>query len=69
MCVCLGMYFCSILLSFGRLLLRVSPNKMKSQGKSNKVKMLCSKFIIVVIGPYSGKYLSIYLSSIEIIRT
>lgn len=69
MCVCLGIYFCSILPSLGRLLLRVSPSKMKSRKKSNEVKMLHSKFIIVVVGPHSGKYLSMCLSPIEIIRT
>lgn len=69
MCVCLGVYFCSISPSLGQLLLRVSPSKIKSRKKPNEIKMLHSKFIIVVIGPHSGKYLSMCLSPIEIIKT
>lgn len=36
---------------------------------SDGVKMLRSEFITVVIGPHSGKYLSMCLSPIEIVRT
>lgn len=69
MCVRLGMLFCSILPSLGRLLLRVCPSKNKAQRKGNDVKMLHSKLLIVVLGLHSGKYLSMCLSPVEIIRT
>lgn len=68
MCVCLGIYSCFILLSLQRLLPTAS-SKMKSRERPNEVKMLHSKFIIVFIGPSSGKYLSMCLSPIEINRT
>lgn len=36
---------------------------------SDEVKMLHNEFITVVIGPHSGKYLSMCLSPVEIVRT
>lgn len=69
MYVCIGIYFCSSLPSLGKLLLGVSCSKMKFRKKSNEIKKLHSKFIIVIIGSHSGKYLSMCLSPIEIIKT